>query len=270
MDIRPIEDLGLPAVLNKIADEERGLVLVTGTTGSGKSTTLAAMIDHINRTRCAHVMTVEDPIEFLHRDNQSIVNQREVAVDTRSFAYALRSALRQDPDVILVGEMRDFETIETGLLAAETGHLVFSTLHTLDATETISRIIAVFPPHQQKQIRLQLATVLKAVVSQRLMPRADNKGRVAAVEVMISTAFIRDCIVDKERTHQIPTAITAGTSQYGMQSFDQSIFGLFQQGFVSYEEALRWATNVDEFKLKVQGISTNADMGRDAITRFGA
>ena len=162
------------------------------------------MIDHINRTRCAHVMTVEDPIEFLHRDNQSIVNQREVAVDTRSFAHALRSALRQDPDVILVGEMRDFETIETGLLAAETGHLVFSTLHTLDATETINRIIAVFPPHQQKQVRLQLASVLKAVISQRLMPSADGKGRVPAVEVMISTAFIRDCIVDKEKTHLIP------------------------------------------------------------------
>ncbi len=270
MAIKTIDDLGLPAVLKRVASEERGLVLVTGTTGSGKSTTLAAMVDHINRTRCAHVMTVEDPIEFLHRDNQSIVNQREVAVDTRSFAYALRSALRQDPDVILVGEMRDFETIETGLLAAETGHLVFSTLHTLDATETISRIIAVFPPHQQKQIRLQLATVLKAVVSQRLMPRIDGKGRVAAVEVMISTAFIRDCIVDKERTHQIPTAIAAGTSQYSMQTFDQSIFGLFQQGLVSYEEALRWASNVDEFKLKVQGISTSAEMGNDAITRFGA
>jgi len=270
MAIQTIDDLGLPSVLKKVASEERGLVLVTGTTGSGKSTTLAAMIDHVNRTRCAHVMTVEDPIEFLHRDNQSIVNQREVAVDTRSFAWALRSALRQDPDVILVGEMRDFETIETGLLAAETGHLVFSTLHTLDATETINRIISVFPPHQQKQVRLQLAAVLKAVISQRLMPRADDKGRVPAVEVMITTAFIRDCIVDKERTHQIPAAIAAGTSQYGMQTFDQSIFGLFQQGLVSYDEALRWATNVDEFKLKVQGISTTADMGRETITRFGS
>ena len=268
--IMTVRELGLPVVLEKIAAEQRGLILCTGTTGSGKSTSLAAMIDHVNRTRCAHVMTVEDPIEFLHRDNQSIVNQREVAVDTRSFAWALRSALRQDPDVILVGEMRDFETIETGLLAAETGHLVFSTLHTLDATETINRIISVFPPHQQKQVRLQLAAVLKAVVSQRLMPRADDKGRVPAVEVMITTAFIRDCIVDKERTHQIPAAIAAGTSQYGMQTFDQSIFGLFQQGLVSYEEALRWASNVDEFKLKVQGISTTADMGRETITRFGS
>ena len=280
MAIRTIDELGLPLILKKIAEEERGLVLVTGTTGSGKSTTLAAMVDHINSTRCAHVMTVEDPIEFLHRDNRSIINQREVAVDTRSFAYALRSALRQDPDVILVGEMRDFETIETGLLAAETGHLVFSTLHTLDATETITRIIAVFPPHQQKQVRLQLASVLKAVVSQRLLPKANGEGRAPAVEVMISTAFIRDCIVDKEKTSLVHGAIAAGTSQYGMQSFDQSIFGLFSQGLVSYEEALRWASNVDEFKLKVQGISTTADMSRDQmaqaviggtpeITRFG-
>jgi twitching motility protein PilT len=279
MKIRTIDELGLPTVLKRIAEEERGLVLVTGTTGSGKSTTLAAMIDHINNTRSAHVMTVEDPIEFLHRDNMSMVNQREVAVDTRSFAQALRSALRQDPDVILVGEMRDFETIETGLLAAETGHLVFSTLHTLDATETINRIISVFPPHQQKQIRLQLASVLKAVVSQRLMPKADGQGRAPAVEVMVSTAFIRDGIVDKEKTHLIHGAIAAGTSQYGMQTFDQSIFGLFKQGLVSYEEALRWASNVDEFKLKVQGISTTSEMSRDQmastvtgppeITRFG-
>jgi twitching motility protein PilT len=282
--ILSVDDLLLPPVLRKIADEERGLVLVTGTTGSGKSTTLAAMIDHVNNSRCSHVMTVEDPIEFLHRDSRSIVNQREVAVDTRSFAQALRSALRQDPDVILVGEMRDFETIETGLLAAETGHLVFSTLHTLDATETINRIIAVFPPHQQKQVRLQLAAVLKAVISQRLIPRADTKGRVPAVEVLVATAFIRDCIIDKEKTHLIQGAIAAGTSQYGMQTFDQSIFGLFQQGFVSYEEALRWATNVDEFKLKVQGVSTTSDAARDemaksvmsgtdsvaGLTRFGA
>src|SRR5476649_2774735 len=199
MQIRTVDELGLPPVLKAIAAEERGLVLVTGTTGSGKSTTLAAMIDHINKTRAAHVMTVEDPIEFLHRDNKSMVNQREVAVDTRSFAQALRSALRQDPDVILVGEMRDFETIETGLLAAETGHLVFSTLHTLDATETINRIISVFPPHQQKQVRLQLAAVLRAVISQRLIPRADQAGRVPAVEVLVATAFIRDCVIDKEK-----------------------------------------------------------------------
>jgi twitching motility protein PilT len=267
MAIRTIAELGLPAILTKVGDEERGLVLVTGTTGSGKSTTLAALIDHINRTRAAHVMTVEDPIEFLHRDQLSLINQREVSVDTRSFAQALRSALRQDPDVILVGEMRDFETIETALLAAETGHLVFSTLHTLDATETINRIIAVFPPHQQKQVRLQLASVLKAVISQRLMPKIDGRGRAPAVEVMIATAFIRDCIVDKEKTHLIPGAIAAGTSQYGMQTFDQSIFGLFSQGLVAYEEALRWASNVDEFKLKVQGIATTADLSRDQMAR---
>src|SRR5882672_3309447 len=267
MTIRTVEELGLPKVMKAIALEERGLVLVTGTTGSGKSTTLAALIDHINKERAAHVMTVEDPIEFLHRDHRSMINQREVAVDTRSFAQALRSALRQDPDVILVGEMRDFETIETGLTAAETGHLVFSTLHTLDATETINRIISVFPPHQQKQVRLQLASVLKAVVSQRLIPRTDGNGRSPAVEVMISTAFIRDCIVDKEKTHNINSAIAAGTSQYGMQTFDQSIFGLFKQGLISYEEALRWASNVDEFKLRVQGISTTADLSRDEMAK---
>src|SRR3712207_223861 len=238
--IKTIDELGLPPVLKRIASEERGLVLVTGTTGSGKSTTLAAMIDYINTTRAAHIMTVEDPIEYLHRDHHSLVNQREVAVDTSSFASSLRSALRQDPDVILVGEMRDFETVETALLAAETGHLVFSTLHTLDATETINRIIAVFPPHQQKQIRIQLASVLKAVISQRLIPKIDGKGRAPAVEVLISTAFIRDAIMDKEKTHLIHAAIAQGTSQYGMQTFDQSIFSLYEQGLVSYEEALRW------------------------------
>jgi twitching motility protein PilT len=267
MRIRTIDELCLPQVLKKIALEERGLVLVTGTAGSGKSTSLAALIDYMNQQRCAHIMTVEDPIEFLHRDQRSIVNQREVSVDTRSFAQALRSALRQDPDVILVGEMRDFETIETGLLAAETGHLVLSTLHTLDATETINRIIAVFPPHQQKQVRLQLASVLKAVISQRLIPRIDGKGRAPAVEVMISTPYIRDCIVDKERTHHINGAIASGTSQYGMQTFDQSISGLFEQGLVSYEEALRWASNVDEFKLRVQGVSTSSDRSREQMAQ---
>ena len=278
--IRTFEELGLPPILKKIADEERGLVLVTGTTGSGKTTTLAAMIDHINRTRAMHVMTIEDPIEFLHRDNKSIVNQREVSTDTKSFAGALRSALRQDPDVILVGEMRDFDTIDTALLAAETGHLVFSTLHTLDATETITRIITVYPPHQQKQIRLQLASVLQAVVSQRLIPRADGTARAPAAEVMIGTPFVRDCIVDKEKTHLIRTAIAQGTSQYGMQTFDQSIFSLFEQKLVTYDEAMRWASNVDEFKLKVQGIATTSEMSREEmartvvgtpeITRFGS
>jgi twitching motility protein PilT len=276
--VKNIDELGLPPVLKRIASEERGLVLVTGTTGSGKSTTLAAMIDHINASRAAHIMTVEDPIEYLHRDHHSIVNQREVSVDTQSFSKALRSALRQDPDVILVGEMRDHETIETALLAAETGHLVLSTLHTLDATETVNRIISVFPPHQQKQVRIQLSAVLKGAIAQRLLPRADGGGRVPAVEVMITTGFIRDCIIDKDRTSQIHGAIAAGTSQYGMQTFDQSIFSLYSQGLVSVDEALRWASNVDEFKMRVQGISTTSDIARDemartepgvGITRFG-
>jgi twitching motility protein PilT len=265
--VKGIDELGLPPVLKTIAQEERGLVLVTGTTGSGKSTTLAAMIDYVNSSRSSHIMTVEDPIEYLHRDHHSIVSQREFNVATASFSPALRSALRQDPDVILVGEMRDHETVETALLAAETGHLVFSTLHTLDATETINRIIAVFPPHQQRQVRIQLASVLKAAIAQRLLPRADGLGRVPAVEVMIATAFIRDCIIDKDRTSQIHSAIASGTSQYGMQTFDQSIFNLYSQGFVTLEEALRWASNVDEFKLKVQGISTTADMARDEMAR---
>ncbi len=263
--VKSLDELGLPPILKKIAEEERGLVLVTGTTGSGKSTSLAAMINHINHTRTAHVITIEDPIEYLHRDNQCIINQREIGVDTRSFAYALRSALRQDPDVILVGEMRDMETIETAMHAAETGHLVFSTLHTLDATETINRIISVFPPHQQKQIRLQLASVLKAAIAQRLIPRADGTGRAPAVEVLVATPFIKDCIVDKDKTHLIASAIAQGTSQYGMQTFDQSIFSLFQNQLISYEEALRWASNVDEFKLRVQGISTTADVSRDQM-----
>jgi len=258
-------ELLLPPVLDRIADEDRGLVLVTGTTGSGKSTTLAAMIDHINSTRNCHVVTIEDPIEFLHRDKKAIINQREVEVDTRAFSVAMRVALRQDPDVVLVGEMRDFETIETALLAAETGHLVLSTLHTLDATETINRIIAVFPPHQQKQIRIQLAAVLRAVVSMRLLPRADGLGRVPAVEVMISTAYIRDCIEQKEKTKLIRDAIAAGTSQYGMQTFDQSLFMLYRSGLITLDEALRRASNPDELRLRIQGIQSTADMSREEM-----
>ena len=263
--VKSIDELGLPPVLNRIAEEERGLVLVTGTTGSGKSTTLAGMIDHINNTRSSHVITIEDPIEYLHKDNEAIITQREIGVDTRSFAYALRSALRQDPDVVLVCEMRDMETIETSLHAAETGHLVFSTLHTLDATETINRIISVFPPHQQKQVRLQLAVVLKAAVAMRLIPRADGNGRAPALEVLVATPFIKDCIIDKEKTHLIQGAIAQGTSQYGMQTFDQSIFNLYSQDIITYDEALRWASNVDEFKLRVQGISTTSDQARDQM-----
>ena len=263
IQVSSIEDLELPPVLKTIAEGERGLILLTGTTGSGKSTTLAALIDHINHTRAAHIMTVEDPIEYLHHDQQSIINQREVDIDTKSFAQALRSALRQDPDVILVGEMRDLETVETGLTAAETGHLVMSTVHTLDATETINRLIAVFPPHQHRQVRLQLASVLRAVISQRLMPRIDGTGRAVAVEVMVNTPFVGDCIVDPERTHLIQRAIAAGTSQYGMQTFDQSIYGLYQRGRISYDTALRWASNPDEFKLRVQGVTSTADAALD-------
>jgi twitching motility protein PilT len=263
--INTIRDLALPPVLEQIAGERRGLILVTGTTGSGKSTSLAAMIDYINSTRTEHIMTIEDPIEFLHRDKKSLVNQREVEVDTKSFALALRSALRQDPDVILVGEMRDYETIETALTAAETGHLVLSTLHTLDATETVNRIIAVFPPHQQKQIRLQLASVLKSIISMRLVPRADGQGRVPAVEVLRATSYIRDCVENKEKTKLIRDAISQGTSQYGMQTFDQSLYRLYRQELISFEEALRQATNPDEFKLRVAGIHSTSDVATDQM-----
>ena len=246
--------LGLPSVIDRIADERRGLILVTGATGSGKSTTLAAMIDYINATRSGHIVTIEDPIEFLHRDKQSFVTQREIDVDTRSFSEALRAALRQDPDVILVGEMRDHETIETALTAAETGHLVLSTLHTLDATETITRIVSSFPSHQQKSVRLQLATILKAVISMRLVRAAKGPGRVPAIEVLVSTAFIRDHIINEEKTYMIREAIAAGTSQYGMQTFDQSLFHLLQSRDITLEEALHNASNPDEFKMRVSGI----------------
>ncbi|MDH3255061.1 MAG: type IV pilus twitching motility protein PilT [Acidobacteriota bacterium] len=263
--VQTIRELMLPRVLEKICEERRGLVLCTGTTGSGKSTTLASMLDHINMQRSEHIMTVEDPIEFLHRDKKSIVNQREVDVDTRDFASALRAALRQDPDVILVGEMRDLETIETALLAAETGHLVFSTLHTLDAAETVNRVISVFPPHQQKQIRIQLAQVMKSVISLRLVPRADGTGRVPAAEVMVATAYIRECIENKDKTKFIREQIALGTSQYGMQTFDQSLYQLYKGGLITLDEALRRASNADEFKLKVQGVQFTADIGREQM-----
>jgi twitching motility protein PilT len=265
--IQTIEQLMLPKVLEKVAGEQRGLVLVTGTTGSGKSTTLAAMVDHVNATETCHIMTIEDPIEFLIRDKRSIVNQREVGVDTMSFGQALKSALRQDPDVILVGEMRDLETIETALTAAETGHLVMSTLHTLDATETVNRIISAFPPYQQKQVRLQLATVLRAVISQRLVPRADGKGRVPAIEVLLATGRVRELIEDKDRTKEIPEAIAQGHVSYGMQTFDQSLMALLKGGLVSYEEALRQATNPDDFALRVSGISGTSDSKWDGFEK---
>ena len=263
--VKSIPDLTLPLVLQKIADERRGMVLVTGTTGSGKSTSLAAMIDYINTHRVDHIVTIEDPIEYLHRDKKSIVNQREVGQDTNGFAIALRSSLREDPDVILVGEMRDLETIETALLAAETGHMVLSTLHTLDAPETINRIISIFPPHHQKQIRLQVASVLKAIISMRLIPRSDGEGRVPAVEILISTPFIQDCIINPEKTKLIKDSIAEGVSQYGMQTFDQSLYFLYQKDLISYDEALKWTTNPDEFKLKKIGVQSTKEMSLEEM-----
>jgi twitching motility protein PilT len=265
--IRNFEELGLPPVLEKVSNEHRGLILVTGTTGSGKSTTLAAIVDHINATRNSHIVTIEDPIEFLHKDKESFVTQREVDVDTRNFAEALRGSLRQDPDTILVGEMRDLETIETALLAAETGHLVLSTLHTLDASETITRIISAFPPFQQKSIRIQLAGLLKAVISQRLMRSASGKTRVPAVEVLISTPLIRDCILHEDKTSTIRDAIAAGTSQYGMQTFDQSLFYLYTSGLITLDEALRGSTNPDEFRLRLAGIQNTTAMAKESMER---
>ncbi len=263
--IKPIDELYLPRIVDKICEEARGLILVTGVTGSGKSTTLAAMIDRINSTRAEHVITIEDPIEFLHRDKKGFVNQREVEVDTPSFGSALRASLRQDPDVILVGEMRDLETISTALHAAETGHLVFSTLHTLDAVETINRIISVFPPPEQKQVRMQLAATIKAIVSQRLVRRADGAGRVPAVEVLISTAYVRECVITPEKTRNIREALASGTSQYGMQTFDQSLYDLYAQGLISYEVALENASNPDDFKLRVSGISSTSESTREEM-----
>jgi len=265
--IRTLEELYMPKIIDKICEEVRGMVLVTGTTGSGKSTTLAAMIDRINSGRTDHIITIEDPIEFLHRDKKGFVNQREIEVDTANFGSALRASLRQDPDVILVGEMRDLVTIQTALLAAETGHLVFSTLHTLDATETIQRIIAVFPPPEQKQIRLQMATTLRAVISQRLVRKSDGIGRVPAVEVLIATEFIRDCIINPEKTRQIHDAIAQGVSQYGMQTFDQSLYDLYTQGLITLDEALINSSNPDEFKLRIAGISSTGDAARQEMER---
>ena len=265
--IKSFNELGLPPILNSIADEMRGLILVTGTTGSGKSTTLAGIVDHINQKRNCHIVTVEDPIEFLHKDKESYVTQREVDVDTRNFAEALRGSLRQDPDVILVGEMRDLETIETALVAAETGHLVLSTLHTLDASETIVRIISAFPPYQQKSVRIQLAGLLKAVVSQRLMKTATGNGRIPAVEVLVSTPLIRDCILHEEKTASIRDAIAAGTSQYGMQTFDQSLFYLYTSGLISLNEALLGSTNPDEFRLRLAGIQNTTAMAKEEMEK---
>ena len=246
--VRTIDDLGLPEVISNLAEEPRGIVLLTGTTGSGKSTTLAAMIDHINSTRSRHIVTLEDPIEYLHRDKLSIINQREVGSDTESFARAMRRVLRQDPDCILIGEMRDEETVRTALAAAETGHLVLSTLHTLDASETINRIIDFFPPHLQQQARVMLASTLRGAVSQRLVPRVDGHGRVAVCEVMVVTGRVQDLILNPQETGRITEVIAEG-SYYGMQTFDQALLGHVTEGNIAEETALEVASSAHDFKL---------------------
>ena len=247
-DIKTVDELNLPPAINDLADEERGIILVTGTTGSGKSTTLAAMIDRMNTNHAKHIVTIEDPIEFLHRDKQSIINQREVGQDTLSFKAALKRVLRQDPDVILVGEMRDEETVRTALSAAETGHLVLSTLHTVDAPESINRIIDFFEPHMQPQARAMLAGTLKGVISQRLARTADGKGRVAVCEVLKATARIKDMVMDPELTGNIPEAIAEG-GYYGMQTFDQALLGHLQAGRIEMDVAMAMATSPHDFKL---------------------
>ena len=268
-EVLSIRDLLLPPVLEEIAGRPRGLVLVTGITGSGKSTTLASMIDHINQKRRVNVITVEDPIEFLHRDQLANVSQREVGSDTLSFGSALRHVLRQDPDVILIGEIRDQETMDTALKAADTGHLVLTTIHTTDATQTISRVLSFYPPHQHGEIRMLLSTALAAVVSQRLIPRADGKGRVPAVEVLVNTAAVADNIRDTQKALNIPDLIAEGGTTYGMQSFDQSLMRWYQDGVISYEDAVFHATHPSEFALRVSGISAASDRTFDDITPTG-
>lgn len=258
-EIPTFEQLRLPKVLNKIAETERGMVLVTGVTGSGKSSTMAAMVQHINRADSKHVVTLENPIEFLHRDMKSSVTQREIGVDTESFKAGLRAALRQDPDVIMIGEMRDAETIDTAMKAAETGHLVVSTLHTADAQMTVNRVIAMFPPEEQGVARIRLAESLEAVISQRLLPRADGKGRVAAVEVMIVTPLIRDMILDESRTGEIREAVAEGRDRYGMQTFDQHLMDLVREGLVTYDVALAAATRPSDFDLHMRTLNGGGD-----------
>jgi twitching motility protein PilT len=262
-----IKDLNLPPVLEEIALKPRGLVLVTGITGSGKSTALAAMVQYINERRRANIITIEDPIEFLHRDINCHINQREVGSDTASFTQALRRVLRQDPDVIMIGEIRDLDTLEIALKAADTGHLVFSTLHTTDATQTINRVLSFYPPHQQADVRFSLSTALQAVVSLRLVPRSDRQGRVPACEVLINTAAVRENIRDMSKSLDIPDLIREGTIQYGMQSFDQSLMNWYTKGTVSYESALFYSTNPSEFALKVQGIAGSSDSSWDGFTQ---
>jgi twitching motility protein PilT len=259
--IPSFEELNLPGVIKKVSDHRRGLIILTGTTGCGKSTTLAAMIDHINSTRPENILTIEDPIEYIHRNKKSIICQREVGADTESFVTALRHAFRQDPDVILVGEIRDLETMSIALTASDTGHLVLTTLHTLNAVETINRIISFFPPHQHQQIRLLLAATLRAIICQRLLPRCDGPGRVPAVEVLVSTGLVGEYMIDPLKTTLIPELIESGAIQYGMQSFDQSLMDLYKKGMISYEEALIQATNPSDFELRVKGITGASDRG---------
>lgn len=258
-EVKTIDELRLPKILEAIASKPRGLVLVTGVTGSGKSTALAAMINHINTNRRVNIITIEDPIEFLHRDQNSIINQREVGADTLSFHNALRHILRQNPDVILIGEIRDMETLDTALKAADTGHLVFSTLHTTDATQTINRVISFFPPHQHEEIRHLLSTALQAVVSLRLVPCVDGIKRVPAVEILMNTAAVRDNIRDMKAQLNIPDLIKEGTVQYGMQSFDQSLMQWYSSGEITYESALFFCSNPTEFALQISGIQGSSD-----------
>ena len=258
-EVRTVRELLLPTVLEEIAARPRGLVLVTGVTGSGKSTALAAIIDHINRNRRVNIVTIEDPIEFLHRDQLSNVSQREVGTDTLSFGAALKRVLRQDPDVILIGEIRDMDTMDTAIKAADTGHLVLSTIHTTDATQTISRVLSFYPPHQHAEIRMLLSTALAAVISMRLVPRADGKGRVPATEVLINTPAVADNIRDTQKALAIPDLIAQGGMSYGMQSFDQSLMRWFQDGIISYDEALFHATHPGEFALRISGVSGTSD-----------
>jgi twitching motility protein PilT len=257
-EVPPFDRLNLPQAVLDLTNHARGIVLVTGATGSGKSTTLAAMIDYINTQQAYHIVTVEDPIEYTFRDKRSVLNQREIGFDTMSFSRALRAALRQDPDVILVGEMRDFETAEIAMTAAETGHLVLSTLHTVDATETVNRIISMFPTHQQQQARLSLASVLRGVISQRLLPRADGKGMVPAMELMVNTERIRELIEEPTRTREIKNAIQEGLHPYGMMTFDQSLAGLVKQRLVTYDEAVKHSTSPSDFALLFRGVSGSA------------
>ena len=258
-EVRTLKELFLPEVLETVALRPRGLVLVTGITGSGKSTTLAALIHHINRHRRVNVITVEDPIEFLHRDQMSNISQREVGSDTLTFGAALRHVLRQDPDVILIGEIRDQETLDTALKAADTGHLVFSTLHTTDATQSISRILSFYPPHQQQEIRSLLSTALAAIICLRLVPRADGRGRIAAAEVLINSAAVADNIRSLEKSLNIPDLIADGSISYGMQSFDQSLMQWYKKGVISYESAIFYASNPSEFALRAAGVTAASD-----------